>query len=254
MRCFVINLDTDTGRMSHMHDQLLSLDIPYTRLSGVRGSLLTVDQTTELCDQNKSTIYNGAALSLGEIGCAASHMALYKQIVAENIPYALVLEDDVSLPANFKEILTSVTSARLIQFDYLSFDYGAYGFDFLTIWFPGVKAIYKSKTGYKKHLFACTTICKFFVIIVALVYEELQKVIFKNTIVTPIRSLYFTGCYIVTKQGAEKLLNVSEKIIYPADKLPNIARIKHNLNFKIYTPLIVKQLTEQFVSNIGFQK
>lgn len=44
----------------------------------------------------------------GVIGCTLSHLKIYDAMVAQNIPVALVLEDDAMLPANIKEILDQI--------------------------------------------------------------------------------------------------------------------------------------------------
>lgn len=33
-----------------------------------------------------------------EIGCTLSHQTCYRRMVAEGIPYALILEDDLTMP------------------------------------------------------------------------------------------------------------------------------------------------------------
>jgi glycosyl transferase family 25 len=44
-------------------------------------------------------------LTAGQIGCALSHLAIYRMIVERNIPHAFIVEDDVVLPTNICQIL-----------------------------------------------------------------------------------------------------------------------------------------------------
>jgi glycosyl transferase family 25 len=44
----------------------------------------------------------------GEIGCALSHLAAYRIMVAENIPRAVVIEDDAALPDGFDDLARAV--------------------------------------------------------------------------------------------------------------------------------------------------
>ena len=136
--------------------------------------------------------------------------------------------------------------------EYLSFDYYAYGFPFLRLWIPGVISILKSKDGLiSKIIFSATIIVKLPFVLCASLYEEIQKLVCKDAPITPIRPIYFAGCYLITRAGAQKLLSVHDKILYIADRLPNVARKQNNLNFKIYTPLVVTQLKETFASNLS---
>lgn len=80
--------------------------------------------------------------------------------------------------------------------------------------------------------------------------EQLQMLCNKNCAITPLKTPSFAGAYLITNKGAKKLLSVHEKILYLADRLPIVARKKVNLKFKIYTPLVVKQLKEVFDSNL----
>jgi glycosyl transferase, family 25 len=49
-------------------------------------------------------------LSKGQIGCALSHLAVYKIMLERNLPHAFVLEDDVILPKNIAQVLSDILS------------------------------------------------------------------------------------------------------------------------------------------------
>lgn len=51
-------------------------------------------------------------LTRGAIGCALSHLNIYKKMIQEDIPFALILEDDMILPSDFKAHLAEI-SAKL---------------------------------------------------------------------------------------------------------------------------------------------
>lgn len=44
----------------------------------------------------------------GELGCALSHLAAYRTMMAENIPRAVVMEDDAALPEGFDDLARAV--------------------------------------------------------------------------------------------------------------------------------------------------
>lgn len=65
-------------------------------------------------------------LTLGEIACCLSHIEIYDYICKNNIPYALIFEDDVILYDNFYNKLVKVFSELPENFDscYLSDNFG----------------------------------------------------------------------------------------------------------------------------------
>ncbi|WP_171993459.1 glycosyltransferase family 25 protein [Campylobacter mucosalis] len=52
--------------------------------------------------------YKNCFLTKGEIGCALSHLKIYQKMIDENIPYALILEDDAGFSDEFCEILAKI--------------------------------------------------------------------------------------------------------------------------------------------------
>lgn len=250
--CFVINLDKDTERLSFMRKQLSDLDIEYTRLTAVPAKILPNSELEKIYNKELSEELNTIPLNKGEIGCAASHIAIYKKIVANKIPYTLVLEDDVQLSKNLKEILLSQTEKHKMcsHFEYLHLDYFAYGFEFFKIWFPGIYSILLTKKGVSRLYFFILLCLKFLTLLPLLAYEEVSKRLFKNSALSPVRDMYFAGAYLVTLRGAEKLISFEEKVVYTADRLPNIIKRKEGLCVKIYTPLLAKQLKNAFPSNL----
>ncbi|WP_191939643.1 glycosyltransferase family 25 protein (plasmid) [Pantoea agglomerans] len=48
------------------------------------------------------------ALSCGEVGCALSHINIYRRITSEDIPLALILEDDALIDYRSVEIMSGI--------------------------------------------------------------------------------------------------------------------------------------------------
>jgi len=106
----VINLDRDTKRWESIQTQANQLgltvnrfkaiygkDIPYSqmRVHGVGNAMVRADRN----DHKGEKLHN-----LGVVGCYLSHRALIEQLGIMNVPDSyghLILEDDVSLPADF---------------------------------------------------------------------------------------------------------------------------------------------------------
>ncbi len=104
---FVINLDRDTRRMESVRAQLAAMALPFERIPGVLGSAMTAADLARDYDDGKAKWRMSRSLTPAEIGCALSHINAYRAIVARRIQAALVLEDDVVLPADLGALLAS---------------------------------------------------------------------------------------------------------------------------------------------------
>ena len=67
---------------------------PYRIIDGIDGRRLSAEQRAQIYDDVAAQRRFGRDLTPGEIGCAASHFAAYRHIVAEGIGVALILDDD----------------------------------------------------------------------------------------------------------------------------------------------------------------
>jgi glycosyl transferase family 25 len=127
-----INLDKDTARRASIEQQLTALNIPFERVPGIDGRI--TDFGTEYSEA-LAIEKNGASLTKGELGCAASHKRCHT--IALQNEYTLILEDDVLLPKDFKNILEREIKKNTItrKWEYLSFDYPSMGITFIQRWF-----------------------------------------------------------------------------------------------------------------------
>jgi glycosyl transferase family 25 len=89
MQTFIINLDRSPDRLAFMQEQMTKLNMSFERVVGVDGSS---NVPAWLAPE-----FEGTILTSGKIGSYASHLLVAREIVARNLPYALVLEDDVTL-------------------------------------------------------------------------------------------------------------------------------------------------------------
>lgn len=112
----VINLDCDTARLAHMRRQLSGAGLRYERFAALRGDALPADLARYFPA--------GARLSPGEIGCYASHLAIMQRIVRGEIAQPLlVLEDDVGLPADLEDALSTLVTALPARWDIVRLSY-----------------------------------------------------------------------------------------------------------------------------------
>ena len=118
-RIFVVNLPADVERRRFMEAQLEQFKLPFVFQEAVRGKSLSGGELAASYDKDKALHFKrrrlpGRELTLAEIGCALSHVAIYKKMLAENMECALILEDDALLGGDVPEILSRL--AKKIDF------------------------------------------------------------------------------------------------------------------------------------------
>jgi glycosyl transferase family 25 len=93
---FVINLERSPERRLYITSHLRSLGIEPTIIPAYDGKKMSMDQLTAqgTYDDEVSKRSFDRSLSLGEIGCTLSHLSIYQRMIRDNIPVALVVEDD----------------------------------------------------------------------------------------------------------------------------------------------------------------
>ncbi|MEQ1708643.1 MAG: glycosyltransferase family 25 protein [Terricaulis sp.] len=106
----VVNLDADVERMAHMRGQLDKTGLAYERFSAICGANVPA--------RLQSYFAKDSLLSPGEIGCYASHLAVFQRVVASRLASPLlVLEDDVALPHDLPEQLNALLHALPERWD-----------------------------------------------------------------------------------------------------------------------------------------
>jgi glycosyl transferase family 25 len=100
-KTYIINLDKDTTRLEKVVKQLTDYNITnYDRIPAVYGKDLSEreikEATSDFCNK---------FCTKSSIGCGMSHIKTYKTILANEDPYALILEDDVIFEDNFKDLV-----------------------------------------------------------------------------------------------------------------------------------------------------
>ncbi len=104
MKIFIINLESSIQRRAKIQKNINSISTPLDIefFNAVNGNDMKDNEissnTRELCE----------ATTKGEIGCALSHINVYRKIVTDNIPVALILEDDVIIPDDIGLIVEDI--------------------------------------------------------------------------------------------------------------------------------------------------
>ncbi|MBJ7592217.1 glycosyltransferase family 25 protein [Aeromonas veronii] len=101
---FVISLLRSHDRRLAIEKQMAHLGLSFTFWDAVDGKQLS-DADLANVDINFAEQLCGHSLSLGEVGCALSHIKLYEMMVSKKIEKAIILEDDIYLHMHFKSII-----------------------------------------------------------------------------------------------------------------------------------------------------
>ncbi|PID63845.1 MAG: hypothetical protein CR974_00980 [Gammaproteobacteria bacterium] len=124
---FYINLNSRTDRNNLMQQQLDKLSLNAERLSAVNGKQLTPSEKA-FVDERKFFLRMRRPISAGEIGCAASHRAIWQKMLDNGLDFALVMEDDVEI---HPDLLSLMTSASYKDYDLINLSTTApYSVDF----------------------------------------------------------------------------------------------------------------------------
>lgn len=108
MHIFIINLKEDYERRKAIEAQLDHLGLAYEIFSAVRGRDLSPEERASSLDETGHLRNEGRLPTPGELGCALSHIGIYRLIQERGISHALVLEDDAWLNPNLPQLLAAV--------------------------------------------------------------------------------------------------------------------------------------------------
>ena len=106
---FYINLPEETARRVSIEGELQAAGMEALRIEALR----TVPAELQL-------YFQASKLSPAELGCYASHMCCWSMLLACGVDYALILEDDASLPANLATIVAATLHALPVGWDYVN--------------------------------------------------------------------------------------------------------------------------------------
>lgn len=108
MNCYVINLAAQTDRWQAMSAQFARMRITVARFDAVRGDRLSEEQIRALYSPPLNRRQYHCPLTVGEIGCYASHLAVWRALLDSDEPCAAVFEDDLILSDRLVAILRAV--------------------------------------------------------------------------------------------------------------------------------------------------
>lgn len=105
MKVFVINLDRNAGRLAAVSKRLAERGVTFERFPGVDGRALDPAERRRVYSPVRTAFVRGHGLLPGELGCALSHLGVYRKMVDDGLDVVCVLEDDAFPEPNFAEAL-----------------------------------------------------------------------------------------------------------------------------------------------------
>jgi GR25 family glycosyltransferase involved in LPS biosynthesis len=106
---FVVSLARAADRRAAISGHLQRLDVKFELVDAVDGKTLSPDDLARW-------VHPDCKIHPGAIGCYLSHISVYERIVRDEIPVALILEDDARVSPRVKGLLDQ-------PFESLDFDY-----------------------------------------------------------------------------------------------------------------------------------
>lgn len=100
MHAYVVNLARSLDRRTHITRELRKAGLEYEIVTAVDGRDLDMADAALI---DPSFVTEGI-LPAGSAGCALSHLSVYRKVIEDGHDVALILEDDVVLPADLDKL------------------------------------------------------------------------------------------------------------------------------------------------------
>lgn len=203
---FIISLKHSPRRQT-IANRLDGLGIRFEFIDAVYGKDLTKEELEQVDYEFYPQKYlSPKKLTLGEIGCAMSHIKVYEHIVANNIQQAIILEDDAIVSQEFERIVKDVLNKIPARKEIIFFDHG------------------KAKSWlFKRMLVDRYKLAR---------YREPSK--------NSKRCIITAAAYLITLSGAQKLLKHAYPIRMPADYLTGLLQMTHIHAYGVDPPCVFR--------------
>lgn len=120
MYAYVINLARSPERRAHITAELGKAGIDYELVEGIDGRDLDLHDPRTI----DPSVLNSDWFRPNVAGCALSHLRVHQKILAQGLDRALVLEDDITVPADLSSLADAVAehliSAEVVLLNYES--------------------------------------------------------------------------------------------------------------------------------------
>lgn len=207
-KIIVISLKNSTRR-ENIAKRLSGLGLDFTFFDATDGKKLPAS-VLESVDYDFYPKYylSPKPLTLGEIGCAISHIKVYEHMVENNIESSIILEDDAIVSQHFKEIVEDTLNKINKNHELIFFDHGKV----------------------KSHFFKKRIV------------EGYRLAHYKSPSKNSRRCIIYATAYLITLSGAKKLLNYAYPIRLPADYLTGLIQKTRVDAYGIEPPCVFRGL------------
>ncbi|MDG6473623.1 LPS biosynthesis glycosyltransferase [Glaesserella parasuis] len=192
-KIFIISLK-NSPRREFISKRLSDLKLNFEFFDAVYGKDLSEEKLKEIDFEFYPKHFSARKqMTLGEVGCAMSHIKLYEYIVENNIDNAIILEDDAIVSLYFKEIISDALNKISPKYEILFLDHG------------------KAKIyPFPKNL-----------------VERYRLARYISPSKNSKRTIIRTTGYIITQAGAKRLLEYAYPIRMPSDFLTGALQMTH---------------------------
>lgn len=109
MKIYCVNLKRSHERRKAMEAQFAKYGLEHEFIEAVDGSQLTDEYVRKVYSLWRTRFRRGKGLSRGEIGCALSHIGIWKRVIADGEP-VIVFEDDITFCDEIKDGLSKIVA------------------------------------------------------------------------------------------------------------------------------------------------
>ena len=213
---FVINLDRRPDRFDFMAAQLNELGISWTRISALDAQTAQDDDIAPEIDMGRPLIRMGR----GSQCCAVTTFDILRHITSENLPAALILQDDVELSPQIAQFLQDTNwitkGLGIIQFE----KYG--GSNAKRLCGPGFDTPAPGRLLHRLHSRTAGA-----------------------------------GCFMVTQDAAKKILETKPRLRTPIDHYlfsPNVPNRFDQIGVGLVLPALAIQKMEDIASDLSSER
>ena len=107
---YVINLDRSAERLDYLRQSAARHGLEFQRFPAVEGAKVPRADWKDV-SALLFGLRTGRHILPGEYGCYRSHLDLLETIAQSPAPFAVILEDDVEMPDDFRERVTAIVAA-----------------------------------------------------------------------------------------------------------------------------------------------
>ena len=119
VKIFVINLKRSPERRNEIARLMTNHNLDFKFFDAIDGTTLSQEIINKSRERSNHwyKLDEGPedSMKLGEIGVAMSHYKLYQKILQENLPMALIMEDDINFDKRLSNLIKSGKIAKLVS-------------------------------------------------------------------------------------------------------------------------------------------